>query len=322
VATFSVIIPTFNRARFVTEAVKSVLDQDCREFELIVVDDGSTDDTYTALEPHMSRIRYLRQKNGGVSAARNAGIRQAKGDWIAFLDSDDRWLSGYLSTQREHIRQFPGPVAHITNAVTVFSDGSRSDHFGEIRFLRKFGGNSFLLDDRPYGLIVGHSHFFLQATVIRRDLLLRTGLFKPHLTIAEDRDVMARVALLGPFSFCSRVLVEILRREESIENLASQRVRRGVYTYGAFGEVYSELLRFPELTFRERFVTASALSRTWRGMGNLLIMKGNRSEARRYFGKAFLLRPSLRSLVKCCATFLPPKTSTLFVRKGRHILPG
>jgi len=320
--TFSVIIPTFNRARFVTEAVTSVLDQECRESEVIVIDDGSTDDTSAALEPYMSRIRYLRQENGGVSAARNAGIRQAKGDWIAFLDSDDRWMSGYLSTQIEHIRRYPGAVAHITNAVTIFSDGSRSDLFGEIGFLKKFKRKSFLMKDRPYGLIVGNSHFFLQSTVIRRDVLLRAGLFKQHLTIAEDLDIMARVALHGSFSFCNRVLVEVLRRRESIDNLSLQRVKRGVYAYSAFGEVYANLLRSPELTLRERFITASALSRTWRAIGNTLIVKGERAEARRYFLKAFLIRPSLGSLMKYCATFLPRKASMLFVRKGRHILPG
>jgi glycosyltransferase involved in cell wall biosynthesis len=320
--TFSVIIPTFNRERFVTEAVQSVLRQACRDFEIIVIDDGSTDNTREALEPYKNAIRYLHQDNRGVSAARNAGIEQATGDWISFLDSDDLWLEEYLLTQNRNIGELPHAVAHVTNAATVFEDGRRSDLFGEIHLLEKFGDNHRMVFERPYGLIVGHSHFFLQSTVIRRDVLLEAGLFKPHLSIAEDRDVMARVALKGPFSFSRSALVEIVRRRESIENLASQRTKKGLYTCRAFGEVYTNLLNLPELTLSERMITASTLSRTWRSMGNLLIMKGKKSEARRYFGKAFLLRPSAGSALKYGAALLPQKASELFVRKGRHILPG
>lgn len=321
-ALFSVVIPTFNREAFVAEAVQSVLRQTCGDFEILVVDDGSTDHTGAALGPYMDRIRYLRQENSGVSAARNAGILQASGEWISFLDSDDLWSQEYLSTQAKNIAELPHAVAHITNAVTVFGDGTRSDHFREIRLLGKFGLSHRMVSARPYGLIVAHSHFFLQSTVVRRDVLMNAGLFKPHLTIAEDRDLIARVALEGPFSFCRRVLVEIVRRHESIENLASQRTKKGLYTCRAFAEVYTALLGRPELTLRERMATAAVLSRTWRSMGNLLILKGSRSGARGYFGKAFRLRPSAGSALKYGATLLPRRASELFVRRGRHILPG
>jgi glycosyltransferase involved in cell wall biosynthesis len=320
--TFSVIIPTYNRAPFVTEAVESVLRQSVPAYEIIVVDDGSTDNTREALESYNGRIRCHRQENRGVSAARNVGIHQAAGEWIAFLDSDDLWKEEYLSTQRKNIHEVPHAVAHVTNAVTVFADGKRSDHFGEIGLLKRFGSTERLVFERPYGMIVGHSHFFLQPMVVRRDVLLQAGLFKPHLSIAEDRDVMARLALQGPFSFSRRVLVEIVRRRESIENLASQRTRKGLYTCRAFGEVYTNLLELPELTPGERKITSFVLSQTWRSMGNLLVLKGKRSEARGCFAKAFLLSPSAGSALKYGATLLPQKASQFFVRKGRHILPG
>src|SRR5207247_1195435 len=150
-------------------------------------------------------------------------------------------------------------------------------------------------------------HFLVQAMVIRRDVLMVAGLFKPHLTIAEDRDVIARVALRGPFCFQRDVLVELVRRRESIEHLGSQRVTRGLYTARAFGEVYAGLLKLPGLTLRERLLTASSLSQTWRAMGNLLIMRGEKSQARIYFVKAFLLRPSAVSAIKYGATLLPQR---------------
>ncbi len=96
----SICIPTYNRAALVQEAVASVLAQTWREFELIVVDDGSTDDTTEALAAYASRIRLIRRESrGGVSAARNTGIAAARGEWLAFLDSDDLWRPEKLARQ-------------------------------------------------------------------------------------------------------------------------------------------------------------------------------------------------------------------------------
>ena len=95
----SVIIPTYNRSLSVREAIESVLAQTYRDFELIVVDDGSADNTPSVLGSFGERIRGIRQANAGVSAARNAGIRAAKGEWVAFLDSDDLWVPQKLERQ-------------------------------------------------------------------------------------------------------------------------------------------------------------------------------------------------------------------------------
>ncbi len=319
---FSVIIPTFNRAAFITKAVDSVLHQSFKDFEVIVVDDGSTDATGAALEPYQENIQYLYQENRGVSAARNAGIHQSNGDWIAFLDSDDEWSRDYLSTQSEHIAKFPLAVAHITGAVTVFQDGKRSEHFHEINFLREFGPKECLVIERPFRAIIDQSRkWYLQPTVIRRNILLKTGLFKTHLSIAEDLDVISRSALMGPFSFCRQIQVEIYRRREAIENLALQHFKKGLYTRHAFGEVYESLLSL-DLTHSERRATAEALSQNLRAMGNLRLREGKRSDARKSYGRACSLRPSIRSAIKYFSTYLPSQTWDLFDRKGKHILPG
>jgi glycosyltransferase involved in cell wall biosynthesis len=104
--TVSVIIPTYNRARYVVEAVESVFAQTFKDYEVIVVDDGSTDNTKQVLEPYRGRIRYVRQENRGLAAARNRGVREARGELVAFLDSDDCWeprmLEGILKTFEKH----------------------------------------------------------------------------------------------------------------------------------------------------------------------------------------------------------------------------
>ena len=95
----SVIIPTYNRAHFVREAIDSVLGQTYQDFEIIVVDDGSTDDTKTVLALYGNRIRYLHQKHRGRSEARNTALKSAAGKFVAFLDSDDIWLPRKLEKQ-------------------------------------------------------------------------------------------------------------------------------------------------------------------------------------------------------------------------------
>src|SRR3989304_595361 len=95
----SVIIPTYNTAHYIAPAVESVLGQTYQDTEIIVVDDGSTDNTRTVLTPYMDRIQYIVQDNKGRSEARNRGIHQSQGEFIAFLDADDLWLPDKLSQQ-------------------------------------------------------------------------------------------------------------------------------------------------------------------------------------------------------------------------------
>ena len=103
----SVIIPTFNRSRLVAEAVASALAQEAVALEVIVVDDGSEDDTPTVLTSLGVAVRPVFQAHAGVSAARNTGIRMARGEWLAFLDSDDLWLPQKLQKQLDFFRTHP-----------------------------------------------------------------------------------------------------------------------------------------------------------------------------------------------------------------------
>jgi glycosyltransferase involved in cell wall biosynthesis len=95
----SVIIPTYNSAGYLTDAVDSVFEQTFNDVELLVIDDGSTDNTEAVMRRYGSQVRYIRQSNGGVAAARNRGIVESRGRWIAFLDADDTWLAGKLERQ-------------------------------------------------------------------------------------------------------------------------------------------------------------------------------------------------------------------------------
>ena len=316
----SVIIPTYNRAEFVTKAIQSVLGQSFKDYEIIVIDDGSTDATREALAPYMDRIHYIHQKNSGVSSARNAGILQSRGEWISFLDSDDEWMENNLSTQMAHIEEFPRAVAHVANATNVRLDGTETSHFSETGFLSLFDGTECLVPERPLRLIIQYGPWFLQSSILHKVTLLQAGLFDTDLSIAEDLDVLARVALKGPFSFCEDPLAKIVRRQETVENLTDRAFKNGLYRHRSFSKVYRNILTCGDLRRREKMATAAALSRHRRALGTALIAIAEKSEARKLFVKAFSVYPSPRSAFKLLASYLPyPLARAAVLEPGRLI---
>jgi glycosyltransferase involved in cell wall biosynthesis len=183
----SVVIPTFNRAWSLAEAVDSVLSQELRGFELIVVDDGSTDDTLQLLERYGDAIRVLRREHRGVSAARNAGVAAGRGELIAFLDSDDLWLPGKLQRQVDFFASHPEALICQTEELWV-KNGRRVNPGKRHR--------------KPDGMIFEPSLDLClvspSAVMARRELFDRVGLFDESLPACEDYDLWLRVSCRFP----------------------------------------------------------------------------------------------------------------------------
>lgn len=179
----SVIIPTYNRAVFLLEAVESVYQQTFQDFELIVVDDGSTDETAKALKRYEDRLLYRHQDNQGVSAARNLGLQMARGKWVAFLDSDDLWLPEKLETQTGFFSQNPEAVICQTEEIWI-RNGRRVN---PQKKHRKFSGNIFA----PSLLLCLVSP---SAVMIQRDLFDQVGYFDETLPACEDYDLWLRIS--------------------------------------------------------------------------------------------------------------------------------
>jgi len=178
----SVIIPVFNRETFIQKAVDSVLLQDYRPIECIVVDDGSTDQTPRVLAGFDNRIRVIRKENLGVSAARNTGIRAASGSLIAFLDSDDYWLPGKISAQVAFFKTHPEAILCQTNEIWI-RNGRRVNP-GKRH--KKRSGNIFI----PSLALCLISP---SAVMMRRSLFDRIGFFDETLPACEDYDLWLRV---------------------------------------------------------------------------------------------------------------------------------
>jgi glycosyltransferase involved in cell wall biosynthesis len=178
----SVVIPTYNYGRFVTEAVDSVLAQTYPHVEVIVVDDGSTDDTRQRLEHYRGRVVYVCQDNQGLSAARNTGIRLARGPFVALLDADDVWHPRKLELQMDFLAAHP-EVALLGS--DLFTDRrERWEHIGAVPQAAEV-----TFDD-----VVYRAHFAPSSVVARKKCLLSVGLFDPELRCVEDREMWIRFA--------------------------------------------------------------------------------------------------------------------------------
>ena len=192
----SVIIPTYNRGWIVKEAIDSVFEQDFSDYELIVVDDGSDDNTPTILKAYGKKIIVLHQTNKGVSAARNHGIAAASGRLIAFLDSDDLWLPCKLSAQVKFFKDHPDAVINQTQERWIRSGvplNPKKRH-------HKFSGMIF---ERSLALcLVSPS-----AVMIKKSLFGTVGIFDEHLPACEDYDLWLRISCRYPVHLIETALI-------------------------------------------------------------------------------------------------------------------
>ena len=180
----SVVIPTYNRGPLVLEAVESVLAQTVPPLEIIVVDDGSTDDTRERLRPYLTRIVYRYQENQGVSAARNHGIREARGEFIAFLDSDDVWHPRKLELQLQVFEERPdlgllgaGAMDWPAQSFPEITDDPR----GRVSLV-------------SWAQLVVRNRLGTSSVMVRTAVLRAAGEFDPVMQSSEDRDLWLRIA--------------------------------------------------------------------------------------------------------------------------------
>jgi glycosyltransferase involved in cell wall biosynthesis len=258
----SVIIPTFNRAAMVLEAVESVLAQEGVDLQLIVVDDGSTDDTPSRLHRFGSAVQYHRQPRSGVSASRNRGVALSMAPLVAFLDSDDLWLPGKLQVQKTFMDRHREAMICQTEEIWV-RNGRRLNP--RIRH-RKPSGDIFR---RSLELcLVSPS-----AVMIRRELFDRVGYFDETLPMAEDYDLWLRVAAGYPVYLLPEPLV-VKRGGHPDQLSATPGIDR--YRIMALGK----LLRSGSLSPEQREWTWAALRDKCRVYGAGCLKRGKKEEGR------------------------------------------
>lgn len=200
----SAIIPTYNRAHIVCEAVDSVLTQTYPHIEVIVVDDGSKDDTLARLQHYGDRIRVVTQANAGPAAARNRGIAEARGDLIAFLDSDDIWLPSKIERQVALMQRAGTSVpCCLSNIMMKWNSGDRASF--DIALLKPPAEEGVWLN--PDEVLATRFVLFNQGIMIRREVLQKIGIFDESIRYLEDVEFPQRLSLEGPWAFIETPLV-------------------------------------------------------------------------------------------------------------------
>ncbi|MEW5723183.1 MAG: glycosyltransferase [Thermodesulfobacteriota bacterium] len=261
----SVIIPVYNRAGLVGRAVDSVLGQTWPNFELIVVDDGSTDRTPEVLAGYGDRLTLLRQPHSGVSAARNRGLAAAQGDLIAFLDSDDYWDKEKIEAQVRFFQEHPEAIVCQTEEVWV----RRGRRVNPGRRHRKPSGEAFFSSLEL--CLISPS-----AVMMKRELFDQVGLFDEDLPAAEDYDLWLRVTARHPVWLIERPLV--VKTGGHPDQLSRATVGLDQYRVMAL----QKILRSGTLSPGQARAARTALARKARVYGRGCLKRGRTEEGRRF----------------------------------------
>ena len=309
----TVVIPTYNRAHLLIRTVESALAQTRSPDEIIVVDDGSTDDTAAVLRafidakpPHSPEIRHFVQQRKGPSAARNRGIAEARGEWIAFLDSDDLWHPEKLERQFNAIDGFQGRFGACYTEVRFVNNPSiKMKALGP---LRRHHPDPVGVVPNPPRFIAGKDRpIFVQSLLARTALVKSAGGFDGSLFLGEDHDFVFRLGLLTGFCCVNLPLVDVDRnpcRETGMVELWKQdavRLEQRQLRYEKWLRLCEG--RDPELE-RTLAKTLTEIHSEW---ANLFLAKGEYGMAFTSIDKAVRYRGKIRTLCKWLLIHLTPR---------------
>jgi len=309
----SVIIPAYNVAPYIGETLDSVFAQTFADYEVIVINDGSpdTEELERTLARFIDRINYIKQENRGASAARNAGLRAARGELVAFLDADDLWLPSYLDEQIKFILERNCDL--VCADAEVFSDSSND----EKTYMESLMADAPLTGDVTFlGLLSAEQSLITSGVVVRRERVLEVGLFDEALRNSQDFDLWLRLARHGTrMAYQRRTLLRYRSRDNSLSGDKVNVHRREL-------RVLEKVEREYDLSPAERAEVVSVIGSRRAvlefELGKLYLARGEFARARESFGKANRLRRSLRTRVAVWSSRIAPRLmQTLYVRRLR-----
>lgn len=302
----SVVIPTYNAAAFLPEALESVLSQSEAPTEVVVVDDGSTDHTPQLMKAYEGRVRYFRTERLGAGGARNLGINMTTGEQIAFLDADDYWLPDKLKLQRDFFRNHPEVEMVFTDAEAfqgekVLLKSLKSDP----AYRRAIGGDGVLTD--AYLKILKTPFISMGSVMVKRDCLKRVGLFDSSLPVAEDRDLWLRIAYDAKIAFLPLVLMRVRKHER---NISRDPVR------GLQFEILAIKKQLP-VSQKYRRETEAQLAHLYQRLAHHYLGQNKALEGRNAFREALRYHLAIRPSVYYLSSFISPVWNLLSTLKGK-----
>lgn len=311
------IIATYNRAHLLDRAIESVLAQTYKDFELIVIDDGSTDATKELMARYEGQLRFLQHDHRGKSMALNCAIDEARGEWIALLDSDDYWLPEKLQWQIE--------------AVDTVRDGSCGACFTNGRFInnpamsmslfefygRKDHAAMGVMPRQVEALAASSAGVSVVALLCRADLARQAGCFDPELAFTEDYDFVFRLSLLTPFCFVNKELVIIDRAAptarhtgtSAVWDRADFRLQCEQYRCEKWMRLVASKMPAVQSTIRRRL---RCIHSAW---ANWYLLAEDYAAARKHLSTAARYEVTPAILVKRCVAYAAPALTRAMVLK-------
>jgi len=265
----SVVIPTYNRAGLLSRAVESVLNQTYPNFELIVMDDCSTDGTESVVKGFQDyRIRYIRhKKNQGAPIARNNGIKAAKGEYIAFQDSDDEWLPTKLEKEVNAFNSAPSDLGVVYTSFWLVDNDKKtlvpSSHVKQT-------------EGKIHDVLLEMNFVSLSSAIVKNECFTKVGMFE-NIPRFQDWELWLRISKHYRFKHLREPLVKVYRQSDSISRNTDFLISARKYILSKY---YDELSKNPKL-----------LSKHYSNIGIFLCSKGDVKEGRKYFFKAVSVNP-------------------------------
>ncbi len=283
----SVIIPTYNRKKLLVRALKSVLAQTYRNYEVIVYDDGSSDETEKLMSQFERKIIYIKGKHSGVSHARNEAIKISKGELVAFLDDDDWWDKKYLETVAKKL-QGHRFVGAFTNYYKVYENNTKVLGF-------KKGSVPDIVD---LNWMVRGSFIDPSFIALRKDALIRAGLFDESLSSTEDWDLWLRVLKLGCFAYIDKPLV--FKSSTLNPSIPYDRWKSNTIVMDKFIESLTD--------FEKRKLSPNlneSAAKIYSRWGTYLLHIGKNVESRRNLKKSLKMKFKLKTVFRIALTYIP-----------------
>lgn len=216
----SVIIPTYNSSKFICDAIDSVLNQNYRNFEIIIIDDGSTDDTKEKLIKYESKINYYYKKNGGPASARNYGVQRSQGEYICFLDADDIFLPKKLEIQVSLLDQYRHAGIGL-----LYSDFFCIDEY-DYTILKYYKCKDFSSHKKALQYLYLHNYINTSTVMVKKDYINQIGLFDEELRYLEDYDLWIRLGMEHEFYHIAKPLVKTRSYTNSYRKKISNTVKK------------------------------------------------------------------------------------------------
>jgi len=271
--TVSVIIHTYNNEKFIAETVESVLNQTYKDYEIIVVDDGSVDGTRETLMPYMQKIRYHYKENGGIASAKNAGINLSQSEFVAFLDHDDLWVPDKLQLQMECFKENP-LLGLVYAKYTSFRDGK------ELRTKPEKGYSGWIFKE-----LLAKSFIQTSTVVVKKKCLNAVGPYDESFSLGDEYDMFLRISKKFQCGFVNKGLTRYRVHDTNASNndFLFDNENLGVYK-----KIYNN---FTDLDTEEKKILRKRIARYSMKVAEGLNSQGKLEESKKYQKEALRYLP-------------------------------